>query len=148
MGAGAPSVNLNARRESAADTRGANWADAEGSRRASAIARPIKVQVSTDQIAVLDSDSSSPSDATVVKFQQPLNRVLDQLAAAVAERKADWGIAGDGMYWRPTLVLYVTPGAERQAARLTELLDNSGIDVRLPQTAARPAAGGELGAPR
>jgi hypothetical protein len=149
MGSGAPPVNLNARRESAADTRGANWADAEATRRASAIARPIKVQVSAEQIAVLDSDNgASPAAATVVPFKQPVNAVLDQLAAAVADRKADWGLAGDNMYWRPTLVLYVTPGAERQAARLTELLDNSGIDVRLPQTAARPAAGGALGAPR
>jgi hypothetical protein len=133
----------SARRGSAADKRGANWANADAKRRVSAITRPIKVQVSGEQLAILESDGgSSAGGAAVVTFQQPTERMLDQLADAVRQQIGDWGLAGDDMYWRPLLVVQVTPGAERQAARLAELLENSGIDVRLPQTAARPAEGG------
>jgi hypothetical protein len=132
-----------ARRGSAADKRGANWANADAKRRVSAITRPIKVQVSADHLAIVAGDGGPPaSGGTVVTFKQPTERMLDQLADAVRRQIGDWGLAGDDMYWRPMLVVQVTPGAERQAARLAELLDDSGIDVRLPQTAAKPAEGG------
>lgn len=136
-------VQVSARRGSAAEKRGANWANADAKRRVSAITRPIKVQVSAEQLAIVaDDGGSSATDATVVTFKQPTERMLDQLADAVRRQIGDWGLAGDDMYWRPLLVVQVTPGAERQAARLAELLENSGIDVRLPQTAAKPVDGG------
>ncbi len=120
---------------SVADTRGANWANAEASRRSSAITRPVRVVVNADKLTVLP-ESGAPGDAAVVSFQQPVDRVVDQLAGAVQMQVVDWGLAGDGMYWRPTLVVTVTPGAERQAERIAELLDNSGLDIRLPQATA------------
>jgi hypothetical protein len=129
---------------SVAASRGINWANAEASRRASAVTRPIRVEVTADQLAIFDASAAGgprPADATVVTFQQPVDQVMDQLAAAVQEHITDWGLAGSGMYWRPMLVVSVSPGAERQAARLAELLENSGVDVRLPTTAARPATG-------
>jgi hypothetical protein len=39
------------------------------------------------------------------------------------------------MYWRPTLVLSVAPGAERHAIRLNDLLKDSGVDVRFKDVA-------------
>jgi hypothetical protein len=123
--------------KSAADTRGVNWANAEASRRASAVTRPVKVLVSPQQLSVL-GDGANPD---IVSFQQPTERVMDQLAGAVQEHIRDWGLAGDNMYWRPTLVLSVAPGAERQAQRLAELLENSGLDVHLPQSTATAPQG-------
>jgi hypothetical protein len=43
------------------------------------------------------------------------------------------------------LVVSVAPGAEKQAERLAELLDNSGVDVRLPQVTAQAVEGGAVG---
>lgn len=139
---GLPPMQVGQRRRgSAAETRGVNWANAQASRKAAAITRPIKVQVSREQLLVLDADGR-PFDNGAVSFQQPVDGVMDQLGAAIQRQIADWGLAGDGMYWRPTLVVAVAPGAERQAQRLAELLDNSGVDVRLPQATAQAGGGG------
>jgi hypothetical protein len=142
-GVSLPSMQLGAqRRGSAADARGANWANAEASRRAAAVTRPIKVTVGAQQLAVGGAIESA-GDSSVVPFNQPVDDVLDQLAAAIQEQIADWGIAGDGMYWRPTLVVAVESGAQRQAERLAELLEDSGVDVRLPQATASAPRGGD-----
>jgi hypothetical protein len=136
-----PSSPLTTARGSIADSRGVNWANVEASRRASAITRPIRVQVSAEQIEMPADAATSGSEAQSVSFHQPADRVMDQLAGAVQSRIQDWGLAGDGMYWRPTLVVSIAPGAERQARRVAELLENSGIDVKLPQSIATAAEG-------
>ncbi|HMO83951.1 MAG TPA: hypothetical protein PKC18_03425 [Lacipirellulaceae bacterium] len=146
LGAAAPTASATVdRRRSAAESRGANWANTEASRRASPIERPIKVDVDADQLLVLDPDGQRSAGATAVSFHQPIDQVLDQFAAAIKARIADWGLAGAGMYWRPMLVLNVAPGADRQAARLAELLEDSGVDVRLPHLASRTAGEGADG---
>lgn len=120
--------------ESAAKTRGENWANAAARQRSSAITRPIHVVIRPNQLAVLDPNEIA-SGGSVVSFDQPSDRVLDELAAAVKRQVADWGIAGRGMYWRPELVFAVTPGSEPYASRLAALLEDSGVDVRLPASA-------------
>jgi chemotaxis protein histidine kinase CheA len=136
---GASQASHSALRSSEADSRGANWANAAASQNATAITRPIQVAVRADELIIL-ADEAAATTGKVVTFNQPKNRVMDELATTVQLQVKEWGVAGRSMYWRPTLVLQVAPGAERQAQRLAELLENSGLDVRLPQqTAARPA---------
>lgn len=130
-------VNSARGAESAAAKRGVNWANRAASLRSAPITRPIQVVVSRSQLAVTPERGSQPSTSAVVDFDQPTDDVLDGVAAAVKDRMEDWGFAGQGMYWRPTLVLQVTPGAERHATRLCELLADSGLDVRMEQVAAR-----------
>jgi hypothetical protein len=139
-------VGSQRKRSNAADARGANWANSAASRNATAITRPVRVQVTADQLAVLD-EGGQPAASGVVSFRQPIDGVMDGLAGAIKQQIDDWGLAGDGMYWRPTLVVAVAPGAERQAERLAELLENSGVDVRLPQATAQ-APGGAADGPR
>lgn len=130
---------------SAASSRGANWANQAASRRASAISRPIRVVVRTDQIDVMPTnqgDSGPVGAPTPITFHQPTDRVLDQLAATVKERMNEWGLAGNNMYWRPTLVLQVAPGAEQHAVRLNDLLRDSGIDVKFQEVASRTEGAG------
>jgi hypothetical protein len=130
--------------DSAARTRGANWANKEANRRASPINRPIQLIIRPEQLTLIDTNAApdpSAAQAKVVSFHQPSDKVLDQLAAAIRDQMRDWGLAGHGMYWRPTLVFYVAPGAERHAQRLAALMQDSGVDVKLPaasQTAFRP----------
>jgi hypothetical protein len=125
--------------QNAAAKRGANWANADASRRASAITRPIQVVVQTDQLNVMPTDDGSGAAAkpAVVSFEQPTDRVLDELAAVLQQHIKEWGLAGQGMYWRPTLVLTVAPGAERHAIRLNDLLKDSGVDVHFKDVAER-----------
>ncbi|MCC6492563.1 MAG: hypothetical protein IT424_06035 [Pirellulales bacterium] len=124
---------------SAAKSRGANWANAAASQRSSPITRPIQVRVEASQIALLPEAGGTALQPAVIDFHQSTDQVLDKLAIALQERIKDWGLAGKDMYWRPTLVLQVAPGAERHALRLSQLLDDSGVDVRLEQLAARPS---------
>ena len=92
---------------------------------------------------------SGPAEqAMAISFHQPTDRVLDQLAASVKERMADWGQAGHNMYWRPTLLLQVEPGAEQHAIRLNDLLRDSGIDVKFQEVAARTEEGAGSGTTR
>ncbi len=123
---------------SAAEKRGANWANAEASRRSSPITRPIQVLVRPDEIDILNDDGPASQKPQVVTFHQPTDRVLDQVAIAVQQHIKDWGLAGQGMYWRPTLVLQVAPGADRHAIRLNDLLKDSGVDVRFKDVASKP----------
>ena len=138
-GSGA-SMQVSMPTRSAASSRGTNWANQAASRKASAINRPIRVVVGTDQIDVMPTnqgDSQPLDQPTSVSFHQTTDRVLDQLAAAVQGRIREWGLAGNGMYWRPTLVLQVAPGAEQHAIRLNDLLRDSGIDVKFQEVASR-----------
>jgi hypothetical protein len=126
--------------ESAAATRGANWANAAASRRSTPMTRPIRVVVRPDQIDVVgERDGSFSGESKAVSFHQPTDKVLDELAAAVQEHIAGWGLAGQSMYWRPTLVLQVAPGADQHAIRLNDLLRDSGVDVRFQEVATAPS---------
>lgn len=136
---------------SAATSRGANWANEAASRRASAISRPIRVVVKPEQIDVMPTNqggSGPVGDPTAITFHQPTEKVLDQLASTVKERMNDWGLAGHNMYWRPTLVLQVSPGAEQHAIRLSDLLRDSGIDVKFQEVASRTEEGAGNGTTR
>ncbi|RIK75566.1 MAG: hypothetical protein DCC67_15140 [Planctomycetota bacterium] len=123
--------------DSAAKSRGSNWANTAASTRSTPITRPIQVLVKADKLTMLP-EAQTASEPTVIGFDQATDKVLDDLAAGVQQRIEEWGLAGKGMYWRPTLVLRVAPGAERHAARLSRLLEDSGVDLRLEQVAARP----------
>jgi hypothetical protein len=143
-GSGA-SMQVSMPTRSAASSRGTNWANQAASRKASAINRPIRVIVGIDQIDVMPTnqgDSQPLDQPTSVSFHQTTDRVLDQLAAAVQSRIREWGLAGNGMYWRPTLVLQVAPGAEQHAIRLNDLLRDSGIDVKFQEVASRTEGAG------
>jgi molybdopterin converting factor small subunit len=54
---------------------------------------------------------------------------VDGFVSSVWEHVDSWGIAGRGMYWRPTLKVHVAPGAEQRYTDLKTLLDGSGIEV-------------------
>lgn len=136
---------------SAATSRGANWANEAASRRASAISRPIRVVVNPEKVDVMPTNqggSGPVGEPTAISFHQPTDRVLDQLAAAVKDRMNEWGLAGHNMYWRPTLVLQVSPGAEQHAIRLNDLLQDSGIDVKFQEVASRTEEGAGSGTTR
>lgn len=102
------------------------------------IRRPIQVVVRENQIALLPSRHAkrgAGATGTVISLDQSLKQISDEFAGALKERIQEWGLAGNGLYWRPVLELRVGPEAHQTADRLVRLLKNSGVDVRLPETA-------------
>ena len=126
------------KQQSIADARGSDWAIKQAMNNAVPIRRPIQVVVRENQIALLPSRHTrrgAGATGTVILLNQPLQKISDEFAGALKERIQEWGLAGNGLYWRPVLELRVGPEAQHTADRLVRLLKNSGVDVRLPETA-------------
>lgn len=126
------------KQQSIADARGSDWAIQQAMRSAIPISRPIQVVVRHNQIALLPSRHVSQrveSTGTVISLDQSMKEISNQFSDALQEHVEEWGVAGNGMYWRPVLELQVGPEATQTARRLQQLLKNSGVDVRMPQTA-------------
>jgi len=79
-------------------------------------------------------------------MNQPTQRVTAELARALQEHVKQWGLAGQDMYWRPELVIDVAAGGEANAAKLRQLFESNGLDVRPIESAARAAEGDYHGA--
>jgi hypothetical protein len=79
-------------------------------------------------------ERSATGEATVVGKEIPLAgstaAAIDDFVKALHDYMRDWGMAGQGLYWRPVLVLYVGPDGQQRADDLTKLLHNSGIELR------------------
>ncbi len=139
---GSPSFSQSSGQpQSIAETRGSNWAVENARRGAVPIRRPIQIVVRDDRLAILPSRHATEGAAAkgaVIPLGRPTGKVMDDFAAALRTHMKDWGLAGNRLYWRPVLMLHVGPNATRQAAQLTRLLENSGVEVRLPDTASKP----------
>jgi hypothetical protein len=124
--------------------RGKDWALDRKPPRAVPIQRTIRVVVRENQIAFLpDSGRTDGSAAAedVVTMEGDTVEAIDEIVAQVRERIQGWGLAGDGLYWRPVLVLNVGPNAQRRASDLARLLKNSGLEIRAAETARKPVQG-------
>jgi hypothetical protein len=114
---------------SLAEKRGKNWGLPEAARGASPVTRPILLECRRESIALL-ADDGSRRPASVVPLQERTEDSIDELMAAVWKHIESWGIAGNGMYWHPLLVVDVLPGSEFRADELEALLAGSGIEVK------------------
>jgi hypothetical protein len=72
---------------------------------------------------------------TVESVDAIVNHVRDQIDG--------WGLAGNGLYWRPVVVLKVEPNGAARARDLERLLRNSGLELRTEQTARAESQGGQ-----
>jgi hypothetical protein len=110
------------------DQRGANWALPKESRRAVPISRPVKVVCAADHLAILSSDTNEVGQK--IPLTSPTADSVDDFIAALWDHTAAWGIAGNGLYWRPTIVLIPDPSGKRRADDLETLLRGSGLPVK------------------
>ena len=118
---------------SIAQSRGSNWAVRNAKHGAVPIRRPIQVMVRGDHLAILPSRHQAeqvPLQGSFIPLGQPTREVIDQFTTALHQHMNDWGLAGNGLYWRPVLILHVGPNAKDHAVRLEQLLDDSGIEIR------------------
>ena len=70
-------------------------------------------------------------------------RTVDELVSVLWKRVDRWGTPGNGMYWRPTLILEVPPDGRKPASELETLLQDSGLELRVSYVnpPAAPTAG-------
>jgi hypothetical protein len=105
------------------------------------VRRSIQVIVRGDRIAILPESGDPSTAGREVPLSGPMRKDLDEIVSAVQKHVGGWGMAGQGLYWRPVLVLHVGPDGARRADELTRLLKDSGIELR--SSAATQQAGGQ-----
>ncbi len=131
-------------RQPMANVRGKDWALLNKGGRAVAVRRTIQVVVRENQFGIL-SDEADPKTRTKrnksIAVSGDTIESIDPFVKAVHEQIESWGMAGDGLYWRPTLVLNIGPDGQQRAADLTRLLKDSGLDVRNAATAKLESQG-------
>lgn len=126
---------------SIAEQRGSNWAVEQATRNSLPIRRTIQVIVRRDRIALLPSrhgmDGAEATGRLIMLDQSP-EAISEEFVAALRERVEGWGLAGNGLFWRPVLKLHIGPDARHTTEQVMRLLDDSGVEVTVPQTAQDP----------
>ena len=123
-----------------AKTRGRDWGLPDAGLGHSPATRPIRIQCHNDRLVIMpEAKNALPKE---VRLTERAQDSMDEFVAGVWQHMKGWGTAGKGLYWRPTLLVEVEPGAADRYAEVKGLLENSGLDVheRQPQpTATLPA---------
>jgi hypothetical protein len=120
------------------EQRGNDWALRQKPQRAVPIRRTIRVVVRENQLAILPNSPLNGQGAAagkVVPMRGDTVLAVDDFVEQVRDQIDAWGIAGNGLYWRPVIVLTVGPDGQRRAADLARLLRNSGLEIRTDETA-------------
>jgi hypothetical protein len=111
-----------------AQARGKNWASLATQDRPIPLTRPIQVECALNEFRLLDDRGRA------VRARVPVDgdtaAAVDPLVKAIHGRVAEWGLAGDRMYWKPMLVLSATPDGRSRRDDLERLLADSGLDTR------------------
>jgi hypothetical protein len=116
------------------DKRNKDWALRGKPSRSVPVRRTIRVVVRDDQVAILP-------EGKVVHFKGDTVQSVDEFVKQVQGQIEGWGIAGNGLYWRPVISLTIAPDGQRRAGDLARLLKNSGLEIRTDDT-AQSASGG------
>jgi hypothetical protein len=113
---------------SLAKTRGKSWGLPESTRSATPITRPIRIRCQGDRLEIVAERGLR--GGKVIALGPRTEDSVDEFVAAVWEYMTGWGIAGNGMYWRPILNVEVAPDGVDRFADLQTLLMDSGLQVR------------------
>lgn len=121
--------------QSIAQTHGKNWAVDRKADRAIPIRRAIVADVRPHQVALLPEGydrSHRAETGKTISLDQPLEEISKEFTGSLRERIEQWGLAGSGMYWKPVLEIHVGSDAQNSAAQLLRLLEDSGVEIKLP----------------
>jgi hypothetical protein len=143
ISAGSPAPNFDSspvsKTQSMAKSRGRDWGLPDASPAAAAATRPILVECHNDRLVIIpESRNQLPKE---VRLGAQAQESMDEFVSGVWQHMKGWGMAGKNLYWRPTLVMDVKPGAADRYAEVKSLLADSGLDVheRRAQVATPPA---------
>ena len=110
-----------------AETRGRDWGLPAAAERSVPITRPIRVDLRQDRLVLVPERGLGPEKR--IELGPATVDAVDEFVSAIWTHIDSWGIAGRGMYWKPTLKVRVAPGAEQRYHDLKTLLDGSGIEL-------------------
>jgi hypothetical protein len=130
--------------------RGKNWAIRNAGPGMIPIRRTIQVVVRGNALAILPEASATNEDSAAgreFQFSDLPEAAYEDLVSAVDKRIEDWGMAGQGLYWRPVVELKVSADGERRYDDLVRLLKHSGAEIR-SGTVAQQDTGGARGTNR
>ncbi len=113
-----------------------NWAMQEESRSSISITRPIQLECRADQLVLLSERGDYPRQQSI-PFGADTSQAVEPLVGAVWERINSWGIAGDGMHWKPVLVVQVAPDGTSRYEDLLASLANSGLEMKMKGAQSR-----------
>jgi len=113
---------------SMAKNRGQNWGLPDAARGSVPITRPIKILCHHDRLVIVPERGMSGGRTIPLKLRT--ERSVDEFLSAVWSHMESWGLAGNGMYWRPLLKVDVAPGGERRFIELRSLLEGSGLTLQ------------------
>ena len=108
--------------------------------RAVPVRRSIQIFVENNRLTIASDElqrQGRPA-ARTIPLKRDTVESIDELVEAVHQQIEGWGMAGDGLYWRPVLSLHVRPDGSRRADDLRRLLKNSGLELQYPVTATQP----------
>jgi len=117
------------------------WGLPDAPETSTSVSRPVVIECWSDKLAIIGDDGKS------ISKQIPLNQhtedAIDELVSSVLQHTKQWGAAGKGLYWKPTLSMRVAPEGRARFAELQTLLADSGLDVKesthKPSIAGKPA---------
>jgi uncharacterized membrane protein YgcG len=126
-------------KRSIARSRGNDWSLPGNHQSAVAVTRPVLVRCYGDRLVVMHETGDKLVNE-VIGLSYRTQDSIDPLVDCVHQRIDSWGIAGRGMYWRPTLVVEVAPDGRARYADLRELLTDSGLELREKELAEMPGS--------
>jgi hypothetical protein len=113
-------------------SKGRNWALPGDDQHSMPVTRPIQVQCEAGRFIVLSERGDRPKQR-VIPIDVNTAESIEPLVGAVWERINSWGIAGEGMYWRPVLMVTIAADGRSRYDDLEAMLYGSGLEVRSKQ---------------
>lgn len=129
----------DAARKTKQKIRGKNWAIRNANPGMIPIRRTIQILIRDDALVILPESAGAAGKE--FPFGVAPDAAYDDLLSAVDMRIADWGMAGQGLYWRPVIELRVAPNGDGRVDQLVQLLEHGGAEVRGDSMAQQPAGG-------
>ncbi len=124
---GLSSIGGQSETASLALVRGKNWALPDAAASQIPVRRPIRIDCYPDRLVLVPERGLA--GGAEIPLEGPTVGAVDQLVSDIWKYMEQWGSAGNGLYWRPVLSIYVAPGAERRLADLQRLLYGSGLII-------------------
>lgn len=113
-------------------SRGKDWAIRSRKPGSVPIRRTIHVEVRGDQLAILPEHGAN-DEAGVgrkIPLAGPTYVAGEDISDALEKHIKAWGMAGEGLYWRPVIEVSVSADGQGRAKDLSRMLKNSGIEMK------------------
>ena len=149
-GLGIPNINIGQQPQDSPQTgkhgkklgggqRPPGWALPDAPDTSASVARPVVIECWPDKLAIVGDDGKTITKQ--IPLTQHTDDAVDELVSSVLQHTKQWGSAGKGLSWKPTLTMRVAPEARSRFEELQTLLADSGLEVK--ESSHRPSIAGK-----